>query len=313
MAAFGFSADMVNPDWDAMTFMTLCRSLDIPTLPPPIYSLISDTFFPNGCDRPIDVSENSKYKYAQELRELLPTECQKGNLTFDDVESAFLRLALAYARRTTRLQLYGNRMFRYVLGERVFRTKGLPEHLFESAHSDLAAIESWKDGDVFDLVDEQDCTESPGEGLLLRTATTSPEVLAQPLSPEVLIWEESTTQTCHFLLMQLFDLPNVLDVGATVCLQGLKGAAWLNGAEGTLGERHPNGRYYVDLNFPISAVKMAIANDKSGRSRPERVLISRDNLTRWPGASDRFSLRRIQEKAAWHPETQVVTPHDLHE
>ena len=313
MAAFAFSADMLNPNWDDMSFMRLCRSMDIPTLPRECYSIISDLFFPNGSDRPIDVSENSTYKYAQELRELLPKECQKGNLTFDDVESAFLRLALAYARRTTRLQLYGNRMFRYVLTNRVFRTKAMPEHLFASSKSDFVEVETWNDGPVFGLVDEQDCTESPGEGLLLRTATTSPEVLAQPLSPEVLIWEDATSQLCHFLLMKLFETSNFLVEGATVCFEGLKGAAWLNGAEGTLGKLHPeNGRYYVDVNFPPSAVKMAIAKALPGSSRPERVLIPRDNLMRWPGASDTFSLRMIQDRAAWDPEAQVVPPHALH-
>jgi hypothetical protein len=104
-----------------------------------------------------------------------------------------------------------------------------------------------------------------------------------------------------------------LDEGATVCFYGLKGAAWLNGAEGTLGKLHPEkGRYYVDVNFPPSAVKMAIEKALPGSSKPERVLIPPENLMPWPGASDKFSLRMIQDRAAWDTEAQVVPPHVLH-
>ncbi len=294
---------MLNPNWDAAQFMTFCRSMDTPTLPRPCLNLISNLLFPSGCDHPIDVSENSHYKYAKELRELLPAESQKGNLTFADVESAFLRLALAYTRRTARLQVYGNRMFRYVLATSIFRTKGLPEYLFASINSDGDEISTWNDGTVFDLIAEQDNADSPGEGLLLRTQTTSTEVLALPLSVEVLKWEDATVQTCHFLLMKLFGLPNTLEQGSTVCLAGMKNASWLNGAEGTLGEIHASGRYYVDLHFPQSVVDKAIANDRT--SRP-RVLISPDNLIRWPGASDRFSLRRIQANADRQSGAQVM-------
>jgi hypothetical protein len=305
MFVLGLKAEHFDPCWNAFDFMALCLSTDIPTLPQPCLRLISIYFFPNGRDHPIDVSESSIYTHAQELRELLPTECQKGNLTFEDVESAFLRLAIAYARRTARLQAYGNRMFRHVLAREVFGTTAFPEHLFDSANADLVHMHAWKDGPVFDLVDEQDCVESPGEGLLLRTQTTTAEVLAQPLSPEVLIWEDSTFQMCHFLLMKLFGLPNILEEGATVCLTGLKNAAWLNGAEGTLGELHVNGRYYVDLHFPQSIVDKAIALDRNGRPR---VLIPRGNLIRWPGVSDRFSLRRIQANADRQPGAQVIIP-----
>ena len=118
-----FEADMLEPNWEAFNFISYCRSTDFPALPPPFLRTISILFFPNGCDHPIDVSEHSNFKYAQELRELLPKESQKGNLTREDVESAFLRLALNYARRTTRLQLYGNRMFRTVLAHHIFRTR----------------------------------------------------------------------------------------------------------------------------------------------------------------------------------------------
>jgi hypothetical protein len=118
-----FEADMVDPNWEAFNFISYCRSTDFPALPPPFLRMISILFFPDGCDHPIDVSEHSNFEYAQELRELLPTESQKGNLTREDIESAFLRLALNYARRTTRLQLYGNRMFRTVLAHQIFRTR----------------------------------------------------------------------------------------------------------------------------------------------------------------------------------------------
>lgn len=308
MSVYGLKAEHFEPRWDAMNFITFCRNMETPVLPPPCLSNISTIFFPDGPNHLIDLSENSDYKYAQELRELLPAESRKGNLTFEDVESAFFRLALAYARRTARLQAYGNRMFRYVLAREVFRAKALPEHLFASINADAAEVNAWNDGAVFELIDEQDCVESPGEGLLLRTKTTSAEVLAEPLTFEVLNWEESTTQTCHFLLMKLFGLPNTLEVGNSVCLSGMKGAAWLNGAEGTLGELHPNGRFYVDLLFPQSVVDKAIALDKNRRPR---VLISPDNLLRWPGPSDKFSLRRIQANADRQPGAQVIPPYDF--
>ena len=102
-----------------------------------------------------------------------------------------------------------------------------------SSDNDQEEILTWKDGAVFDLIAEEDSVEGPGDGLLLRTATTSAEVLAQPMSPEVLKWEDSTYQLCHFLLMILLGLP--LDGAGpphTVCLQNLKSAGWLNGAEG---------------------------------------------------------------------------------
>jgi hypothetical protein len=102
-----------------------------------------------------------------------------------------------------------------------------------SSDNDQEEILTWEDGAGFDLITEQDSVEGPGDGLLLRTATTSAEVLAQPMSPEVLKWEDSTYQLCHFLLMILLGLP--LDGAGpphTVCLQNLKSAGWLNGAEG---------------------------------------------------------------------------------
>lgn len=82
---------------------------------------------------------------------------------------------------------------------------------------------------------------------------------------------------------------------------GMKSAAWLNGAQGTLGDLQSNGRYLVHLNFPQSAVSQAVA--KNGNIS---ILVFPTNLIRWPGAADRFSLRKLQDAAAWKPEAQAT-------
>jgi len=285
-----FKAEHMHPNWDYMEFIACCSSTSDAISPPPeLSNAIAALFFPNGRAAALDISEKSAFKYAQELRELLPAESQKGHLTFQDVESAFLRLTLSYTRRTSRLQSYGNRMFRQILAHRVICTQALPEHLFASNSTDAEEVDRWNVG--FDLVQEQDNVESPAEGLLLRTATTCAEVLAQPLTPDVLQWEDKTTQLCHFLLHKLFGLPNVVQPGCRVCLTGLK-SEWLNGAEGTVEERQPNGRYFVRLLLPQSAVEQAIRNSGSAR-----VQILPDNMMRYASETDTFSLRRLQDAA----------------
>ena len=256
----------MNPDWNALLpFCSLRVALE---LPPELGTAITESFFPNDLDL-LDVSQKSEFKYApnsfhslhqyntwtryaQELRELMPSECQKGFLTHNDVHLAFMKLGVSYIRRTPRLQSYGNRMFRYLLTHHLFRTATLPAYLQDlvaSSQSDAAEVAHWSA--VEELLQEQDDVASPGEGVLLRTATTTAEVLAQPLGSDVLTslkWEDKTLQLCHCLLLKLFGR-KPLAQGSRVAIHGMK-TEWLNGAEGTLGDLHPNGRYWVHLDPP---------------------------------------------------------------
>lgn len=294
--------EILDPQWDELGFLEFCRNSDAPISLPRMFStIISQLFFPDGPQKHLNVSEQSDFKYAQELRDLLPKECSKGHLTFTDVENAFLRLALSYANRTERLQSAGNKMLRYLLAHQVFRTKALPPHLFASSSSDEQAYQLFVSKGCDELADEQDTIENPGEGLLLRTATTSPEVLAHPPCPHVVTWEDETAQLCHYLLHQLFDLPNTIAPGSTVVLVNMK-SAWLDGAEGTLGDLdYATGRWWVHLLRPQSAVKQATAVHK----RP-MVQILPTNLKRWPGDTDRVSLRKLQDDAVGRPRKQVM-------
>lgn len=295
--------DLLSPEWERLGFLEFCRNSDAAITLPPLFSdLVSKLFFPDGRHKHLDVSEKSHFKYAQELRDLLPKECVKGHLTFADVENAFLCLALSYANRTERLQRAGNRMLRVFLAHRVFGVKALPQHLFASSASDQQAVHLFARDGCEELMLEQDIIESPGEGVLLRTATTSPEVLAQPPCPHVVTWEDQTTQLCHYLLHQLFHLPDVLAPGITVVLLNMK-SAWLDGAEGTLGDLdYATGRWWVHVLRPQSAVNQAIAL----HNRP-MVQILPSNLRRWPGDTDRVSLRKLQDDAVGRPEKQVMS------
>jgi hypothetical protein len=239
----------------------------------------------------------------------MPQECRKGHLTFADVESLFLRLALSYARRTARLQRFGNKLLRHVLVTGVFGAVAFPTHVFEHVGLDADAVRSWKQLEGKDLVQEQDLEGSPGEDMLLRTVTTCPEVLAQPLSADVLTWDEQTTQLCHFLLCHLFDLPHEFEMGSSVMLTGMKNE-WLNGAEGTVGETDYSKtppRFWVHLNLPQSTVQRVAANNKT--TGLPSLLVLQDNIMRWPGAADRFTLRMLQDKAVWNSGAKVNCCH----
>ena len=237
----------------------------------------------------------------------MPQECRKGHLTFADVESLFLRLALSYARRTARLQRFGNKLLRHVLVKGVFGAVAFPTHVFEHVALDADAVRCWMQLEGKDLVQEQDLEGSPGENMLLRTVTTCPEVLAQPLSADVLTWDEQTTQLCHFLLCRLFDLPQELEMGSSVMLTGMK-TDWLNGAEGTVGERDfSSGRFWVHLNLPQSTMQRVAANNKS--TGTPSLLVNACNIMRWPGAADRFTLRMLQDKAVWNSGAKVSYCH----
>ena len=140
-------AEYFQPNWNAANFIEFCsRSSASISLPFQCTDLIESLLFRNGRGQPLDVSEKSEFKYAPELRELLPAESQKGHLTFADVENAFLRLALSYVKRTTRLQNYGNMMFRNILGFQVFGAKALPLHLTAAVRASSAAERGDDDG-----------------------------------------------------------------------------------------------------------------------------------------------------------------------
>jgi hypothetical protein len=132
----------------------------------------------------------------------------------------------------------------------------------------------------------------------MRTATTTPDVLAQPISPEVLRWEDKTTQLCHCLLRKLFGSPKPLVQGSRVIIHGMK-TEWLNGAEGILGTLHPNGRHYVHLLLPQSAVAQVAGGT---------VPIPLDNLMWIPGATDVVTVRRLQQAAGGGSKGAQVTP-----
>jgi hypothetical protein len=187
-------------------------------------------------------------------------------------------------------------MFRYTLSFLVFGAKMLPEHLIETVA--VEDLNGWNLGEDL-VIEQQQLYDSLEEGLLLRTATTTSEVLSQPVNVDVLKWEDSTTQLCHFLLHKLFGLPNTLQKGNEVFLIGLKNK-WLNGAEGTVGDQHPNGRYYVHLRLPKAAVEQASANTGSAV-----VIIHPDNMYRIAGDADRFSIRRLLSAAESQPGARV--------
>lgn len=293
-----FSTDHhMDPDWGPwLTHFSLDVTYPVPQQ---LSHIIATVFFSNGLQQ-LDVSEKSKFKYAQELRELLPSQfCQKGYLTPEDVIEAFMRLALSYARRTSRLQSYGNRVFRHLLAHRMFRATTLPAHLQDvitSSVTDAAEVKHW--GAMEELMREQDDVPSPGEGVLMRTATTTSDVLAQPISPEVLRWEDKTTQLCHCLLRKLFGSPKPLVQGSRVIIHGMK-TEWLNGAEGILGTLHPNGRHYVHLLLPQSAVAQVAGGT---------VPIPLDNLMWIPGATDVVTVSRLQRAAGGGSKGAQVTP-----
>jgi hypothetical protein len=268
-------------------------------LPPIVTSGVQELFFPEGQDSVLDVSSSSKFEYAQELRELLPKESEKDFLMFDEVEAAFLRLELTYIQRTSSLQRFGNALFREQLAFAWFRTRALPAYLMASSKADTNFIESFAaNDDAVKLKQNEDEAASPDDGRLLRTKTTTPEVLSRSPPPELLIWDDKTSQLVRWLLHGLFnpsdDLPRV---GQRVCILEMS-SEFLNGAEGYFEGFHPDRVHFPDriqvrLVFPTSVV-----NKVQSEKNTTIVTIPCNKVVRFPDSSDVISMRRLREAAA---------------
>jgi len=262
-----------------------------------VTSGIQELFFPEGQDSVLDVSSSSKFEYAAELRELLPKESEKDFLMFDEVVAAFLRLELSYIQRTSTLQRYANAFFRYQLAFEWIRTRALPPWLMMNSKVDVSIMKGFAalaEGAV-KLRQDEDEAPIPEQGCLLRTKTTTPEVLSRTPVHELVTWEDKTTQLVRWLLHRLFhpsDAPPSL--GQRVCILEMS-AEFLNGAEGYFEGWHPSvsDRIQVRLVFP-AAVVSKVQSEKN----TTLVTIPYDRVIRYPDSSDVVSVRRLRALAA---------------
>jgi hypothetical protein len=303
------SPDCMNPDWRSFLPMSAlsvkcsscfcdiffrCRNCPALTLPADITSSIQELFFPEGRESILDVSATSTFKYADELRELLPLESEKQFLMFDEVEHAFHRLMMTYIHRTFTLQKYGNALFRVALLN-YFRMPYLPSWLMSKSDADLEVCGT-SPSLAHLLVQTEDETPSPGDGLLLRTKSTTAEAFSRAPHNDVLRWDESTEQLVRFILLRLFHPDADAEVlpGHRVCIFGMS-AAFLNGAEGYYERRSPSqpGRVEVRLVSPAAVVhKVQSEKDTSV------IMIPENKIMRYPDLNDVVSFRRLRHFAA---------------
>jgi hypothetical protein len=306
-----FSPDCMNPDWRSFLLMSAlnlkcrtscfcdiffrCRNCPVLALPPSISSSIQELFFPEGRESILDVSATSTFKYADELRELLPLESEKQFLMFDEVEHAFHRLMMSYIHRTFTLQKYGNALFRVHLLN-YFRMPRLPSWLMSNSEADLQVCGA--SPSLAQLLTQTEVeTPSPGDGLLLRTQSTTAEAFSRAPDNDVLRWDDSTEQLVRFILFKLFhpDAPHskVLP-GHRVCIHGMS-AAFLNGAEGYYERLSPSqpGRVEVRLVSPA-----AVVHKVQSEKNTIVVIIPEEKIMRYPDLNDVVSFRRLRHFAA---------------
>jgi hypothetical protein len=263
-------------------------------LPSDVVASILELFFPDGRDSILNVGPTSTFQYAQELRELLPRESEKEFLMFDEVADAFLRLMNSYIQRTASLQSFGNMLFRQHLFL-WFGIKVLPSWLIKICNADVSSLTALPNT-AEKLTTSEDDVPSPGEGLLLRTTSTTADTFSQSPLTSILRWDDETTQLVHFLLHRLFhpDQSAELRKGQRVCIHGMS-SGFLNGAEGYYEGQSASqpGRVEVRLVLPSAVVQKVQADNNT-----TTVLIPEGKILRYPDANDVTSSRRLQLAAA---------------
>jgi hypothetical protein len=66
MASFDDPSLQMKPQWDNMMFLTFCKTPDAPlTVPDGFLQFIAKIFFPDGRDKHLDISGESKFQYAR--------------------------------------------------------------------------------------------------------------------------------------------------------------------------------------------------------------------------------------------------------
>jgi hypothetical protein len=171
----------------------------------------------------------------------------------------------------------------------------LPTWLASTNAADIKLLSSFPDA-AEQLAYSENITASSSEDALLRTKSTTTEVLSQAPLREILLWDDETHQLINFLLHRVFHPEDAAEMrpGRRVCVYGMA-SAFLNGAEGYYEARSSSmpGRVEIRLVFPASVVQKVQRENNT-----TIVIIPENKIVRYPDIRDVVSVGRLRQSAA---------------